>query len=59
MRGFISGIADIEEPQDLWKGIEVVDRSGKGCRKVFNSKSILMWTLQRAHLMEVDSICIP
>ncbi|MCO5608035.1 hypothetical protein L7F22_062238 [Adiantum nelumboides] len=35
----------IEELQDLWTGIKVVDNSRKGRRKVFNARAILMWTM--------------
>ena len=35
----------IDELQDLWKGIKVVDNSGKGHHKVFNLRAILMWTM--------------
>ncbi|MCO5556418.1 hypothetical protein L7F22_009967 [Adiantum nelumboides] len=35
----------IEELQDLWIGIKVVDNSRKGRRKVFNARAILMWTM--------------
>ena len=35
----------IDELQDLWKGIIVVDNSGKGHHKVFNLRAILMWTM--------------
>ena len=35
----------IDELQDLWKGIEVVDNSKTRRRKVFNLRAILMWTM--------------
>ena len=35
----------IDELQDLWKGIKVVDNSKKRRGKVFNLRAILMWTM--------------
>ena len=35
----------IDELQDMWKGIKVVDNSKKRRRKVFNLRAILMWTM--------------
>ena len=35
----------IDELQDLWKGIKVVDNSRKRHCKMFNLKAILMWTM--------------
>ena len=35
----------IDELQDLWKGIEVVDNSKTRHHKVFNLRAILMWTM--------------
>ena len=35
----------IDELQDLWKGVKVVDNSRKGRGKIFNVRAILMWTM--------------
>ena len=35
----------IDELQDFWKGIEVVDKSRRGHRNIFNCKAILMWSM--------------
>ena len=35
----------IDELYNLWNGVQVVDNSSKGHRKIFNVRALLMWTM--------------
>ena len=39
----------IDELQELWRGIKVIDNSRKGCHKVFNLKCMVMRTMHDYH----------
>ena len=38
-------VALVDELQDIWKGIEVVDNLKKRHHKMFNLRVILIWTM--------------